>query len=76
MARMNSQARIRLGYEGLTTRQWAQINGYEGAADWRGDACGCTDDRCIGYHHGASEACQCLPALLVRHATAAAGAGH
>lgn len=31
---------------------------------WRGDACGCTDDRCIDFHHDANEECGCLPALL------------
>lgn len=31
---------------------------------WRGDSCGCSDDRCIGYHHDADEDCGCLPVLL------------
>lgn len=31
---------------------------------WGGDSCGCTDDRCIGYHHDADEECHCLPVLL------------
>lgn len=31
---------------------------------WHGDDCGCTDDRCIGYHHDDADECQCLPALL------------
>ena len=31
---------------------------------WRGDECGCTDDRCTGYHHDASDECGCLPVLL------------
>lgn len=31
---------------------------------WRGDDCGCTDDRCIGYHHDEQEDCGCLPVLL------------
>lgn len=32
---------------------------------WRGDSCGCTDDRCTdGYHHDANEECGCLPVLI------------
>jgi len=31
---------------------------------WGGDKCGCTDDRCIGYHHDATDECQCLPVML------------
>lgn len=31
---------------------------------WRGDKCGCTDDRCIGFHHDDREDCDCLPILL------------
>lgn len=31
---------------------------------WRGDACGCTDDCCIGFHHDTYAECGCLPALL------------
>lgn len=30
---------------------------------WHGDACGCPDDRCIGYHHDADEDCGCLPVV-------------
>jgi len=56
-----------LAYAGLSTRQWAQLHGYSSAADWRGDECGCTDDRCIGHHHGDGEKCGCLPALIAEH---------
>ncbi|EWT04823.1 hypothetical protein N864_05800 [Intrasporangium chromatireducens Q5-1] len=31
---------------------------------WGGDECGCTDDRCIGYHHDELDECGCLPVLL------------
>jgi hypothetical protein len=32
---------------------------------WRGDRCGCPDDRCRdGYHHEIHEDCGCLIALL------------
>jgi hypothetical protein len=35
---------------------------------WRGDRCGCTDDRCIGYHHDEDHRCGCLPVLVERYA--------
>lgn len=31
---------------------------------WYGDRCGCSDDRCIGYHHDEEDECYCLPVLL------------
>lgn len=31
-----------------------------------GDACGCPDDRCIGYHHDVGEPCRCVEALRSR----------
>lgn len=37
---------------------------FPGASEWRGDACGCTDDRCIGFHHSATDPCGCLDTLL------------
>ena len=36
---------------------------FPGEEVWRGDACGCTDDRCIGYHHTGSR-CGCLDVQL------------
>jgi hypothetical protein len=38
-----------------------------GGDTWYGDACGCTDDRCIGYHHDEDDDCGCLPVLLDQH---------
>lgn len=33
--------------------------------DWRGDVCGCTDDRCAdGFHHGGVDDCGCLPVCI------------
>lgn len=64
MTRLNYAARETLQLAGLTSRQWAQRHGYASAAEWRGDECGCPDDRCIGYHHDAEEECGCLPALI------------
>lgn len=64
MTQLNSEARATLQDAGFTSRQWAQLHGYSGATDWRGDQCGCTDDRCIGYHHDAVDECGCLRALI------------
>ena len=64
MPTLNHAARETLQLAGLTSRQWAQRHGYASAAEWRGDECGCPDDRCIGYHHDAEEECGCLPALI------------
>lgn len=32
--------------------------------EWGGDACGCFDDRCRGYHHDLDDRCGCLPECL------------
>lgn len=34
---------------------------------WRGDRCGCPDDRCIGYHHEDATDCGCIEALVVHN---------
>lgn len=31
---------------------------------WEGDACGCVDDRCIGYHHDNERDCGCIEVLI------------
>lgn len=64
MTQLNYEAREALRLAGLTSTAWAKRHGYKSAGDWRGDECGCPDDRCIGYHHDASEECGCLPALI------------
>jgi len=38
---------------------------------WRGDACGCPDDRCIGYHHDEADDCGCLGVTLGEYAALA-----
>jgi len=49
--------------------RWAFPDG-----EWRGDACGCTDDRCAyGYHHDALTDCGCLDVLLDHYADHLAG---
>jgi hypothetical protein len=40
------------------------IRSYYPDGKWGGDTCGCFDDRCIGYHHDASDPCGCLEACL------------
>jgi hypothetical protein len=42
--------------------------------DWRGDSCGCTDDRCVGYHHDEGDECGCLGVLLDEYGAAQAAA--
>lgn len=34
-----------------------------GDSEWRGDVCGCTDDRCIGHHHDGSD-CGCREVII------------
>lgn len=62
---LNDEARRRLREAGLSQAEWARRN-YYSDGHWFGDACGCPDDRCIGYHHGEDEPCGCLPALLAQ----------
>ncbi len=63
MTKLNEDARLVLREAGISQAAWARHNGYANG-QWFGDACGCTDDRCIGYHHDAEDECGCLPALL------------
>lgn len=46
-----------------TLREWG-FNPLRWAAIRAGDACGCIDDRCIGYHHAVDQRCGCLEVLL------------
>ncbi|MEV0065405.1 MULTISPECIES: hypothetical protein [unclassified Amycolatopsis] len=61
--RLNEHAREQLRAAGVSPTEWARRN-YFMDGQWHGDACGCPDDRCIGYHHDAEDDCGCLPALL------------
>jgi hypothetical protein len=47
---------------GLTIAAYVRFTFPDG--QWGGDECGCTDDRCIGFHHERRDECQCLPVLL------------
>lgn len=67
MAKLTQQAKDTIKWSGTLdrsttiaafTRHWFP----DGV--WRGDACGCVDDRCIGYHHGAGAECGCLDGWL------------
>lgn len=77
MTELSPAALSVLASAGVSTAEWITYGGWltevstESAerqwvpgTEWRGDACGCTDDRCVGYHHDAYEECLCLPALL------------
>jgi hypothetical protein len=62
MTRLNSVAKAAIRDAGFTQAQWAAMWGYRG--EWGGDACGCFDDRCIGYHHDGAGGCGCLETML------------
>lgn len=62
MARLNADARHAIERAAITPTQYAAR--FWDDATWGGDACGCPDDRCAGYHHEANESCGCLSALL------------
>lgn len=60
--RLGAPARALLRDQGISVAGWTRI--HFGGDEWFGDACGCNDDRCIGYHHDEHDECGCLPALL------------
>lgn len=60
--RLNADARDQLQRAGISQAAWARQLFADGR--WHGDACGCPDDRCIGYHHDECDECGCLRALL------------
>lgn len=63
MSRLNHNAREYLKGNGITQAAWARWNGWRDGV-WHGDACGCPDDRCAGYHHDDDAAdCGCLRSL-------------
>jgi hypothetical protein len=61
--KLNEAAKDKLREAGITQAAYARSQGFRDGR-WRGDACGCPDDHCINYHHGANEECGCLPVLL------------
>ena len=62
MSALSQQARDDIQASGLTIAAYIRDRWSDGK--WHGDACGCSDDRCIGYHHDEGEECQCPPVLL------------
>jgi hypothetical protein len=62
MSALNASARDTLRAAGVSAAEWRKRNHM--SKTWLGDACGCPDDRCIGFHHYASDDCGCLSALL------------
>jgi hypothetical protein len=70
--KLNETATATLRDAGISPALWARAN-YSADGIWYGDACGCPDDRCIGYHHGGDEDCGCLDTLL---ADFLGGTGH
>ncbi len=60
---MDTTAKRIIQRAGLTVS--AYVSHYSGPDGlWYGDSCGCTDDRCIGYHHYDQHDCGCLPVLI------------
>lgn len=62
--RLNADARATLRLSGVSQAAWIRRHCGETVRVWLGDACGCPDDRCIGYHHDETDECGCLTALL------------
>lgn len=66
MGRLTENAREYLsnavGIDGIAETDWARFWG-AGDPEWKGDVCGCPDDRCIGHHHSSDEPCDCLMVL-------------
>lgn len=61
--KLNAEAKDRLRQAGITQAAW--IRYWSAGPNWRGDACGCPDDRCMdGYHHYPNEECGCLPGWI------------
>lgn len=65
---MNSRARQKLRNAGITPKAYARTFWTDGI--WRGDTCGCPDDRCTGHHHNTDTNCDCIDTLISEHATA------
>jgi len=57
MSTLTKQARETIKWYGTIT---GYTRHYFGDHGWGGDACGCVDDRCIGFHHDREDDCQCL----------------
>jgi hypothetical protein len=61
--RLAPAARETIRSEGYTIAGY--VRAYDPDGMWRGDACGCPDDRCKdGFHHEPWDDCGCLAAIL------------
>lgn len=60
---LNETARELLREAGITVAEWAHAQYFTDGV-WRGDVCGCPDDRCVGFHHHEDDDCGCLSAFL------------
>lgn len=63
--RLSRTARDTIKWSGVSIVGYVRSRSLDG--QWHGDRCGCSDDRCIGYHHDADEDCGCLPVLLAEY---------
>lgn len=70
-SRLHGVAKLMIQDSGFTII--AYVRTWYPAGVWGGDRCGCTDDRCIGYHHDEDDECQCLPVLLQEAAQISSG---
>jgi hypothetical protein len=61
-AGLSQHARLLIIGSGLTVADYIEQHFADGV--WRGDECGCIDDRCIGHHHVEHDNCGCLPVLI------------
>ncbi|GAB7192798.1 hypothetical protein NUM3379_35070 [Kineococcus sp. NUM-3379] len=74
MSNLNREASRALREAGITKTAWAR-HFFADPSEWHGDACGCADDRCIGYHHDENDDCGCLPVLIQQFLAEQAGTG-
>jgi hypothetical protein len=65
MTALSPDVRATLRDCGITQADWARAQGFSDGR-WYGDACGCSDDRCISYHHDEHDECGCFRVLLAR----------
>ena len=66
MTALDPAARTALRDCGISVAAWARAQGFTDGR-WHGDACGCPDDRCAGYHHDDDADCGCFAVLLEQY---------
>lgn len=66
MPKLSIAAKATIKDHGVSQASWARR--FFSMPVWRGDTCGCPDERCIGYHHDAAEDCGCLSSLITESA--------